>query len=52
MKDIRISIRLNKEQHIKFKMLAIKKEKSMQDLLIDYVIKEIEKEENSNEKKN
>lgn len=52
MKDIRISIRLTKEEHIKFKTLTIKKNKSMQELLIEYVKTEIEKEEKANEKKN
>ncbi len=45
MKDPRISIRLSEEEHIKFKMLAIKKKKSMQDLLVGYVRREIKKEE-------
>lgn len=53
MKDIRISIRLNNEEHIKFKMLSIKKQKSMQELLKEYVLKEISKSEKEvkNEKK-
>lgn len=52
MEDIRISIRLTQKEHIKFKMLAVKKQKSMQELLKEYVKKEIEKEEKNNEKKN
>ena len=53
MKDPRISIRLSEEEHAKFKMLAIKKKKSMQDLLVGYVRREIKKEEvKSNEKAN
>ena len=53
MIDPRICVRLSNEEHIKFKMLAIKKKKSMQELLIEYVRKEIKKEEaKSNEKKN
>lgn len=53
MKDIRISIRLTKEEHIKFKTIAIKKQLSMQDLLKKYVLKEIKKEEvEENEQKN
>ena len=53
MIDPRISIRLSNEEHIKFKMLAIRKKKSMQELLIEFVRKEIKKEEaKSNEKKN
>lgn len=45
MKDIRISIRLTKEEHKKFKMIAIKQNKKMQDLLSAYVRKEIFKNE-------
>lgn len=52
MKDIRISIRLNQDEHIKFKMIAVKNQKSMQQLLKDFVKKEIVKEERKNEKKN
>jgi hypothetical protein len=50
MEDVRISIRLSLEEHIKFKTIAIKKRKSMQDLLIDYVRIEIKKEEKRHEK--
>lgn len=53
MMDPRVSIRLSSEEHTKFKMIAIKKKKSMQDLLLEYVRKEIKKEEaKTNEKKN
>lgn len=53
VKDIRISIRLTKEEHIKFKTIAIKKQLSMQDLLKKYVLMEIQKEEvEENEQKN
>lgn len=45
MRDIRISIRLTKEEHIKFKMIAIKRQMPMQDLLKEYVLQEIKKEE-------
>ncbi len=44
MKDIRVSIRLTKEEHIKFKTIATKRQISMQDLLRGYVLKEIKKE--------
>jgi hypothetical protein len=50
MKDIRISIRLTEEEHKKFKMIAIKQNKKMQDLLSSYVRNEIlknEKEQNN-----
>lgn len=49
MEDIRISIRLSKEEHEDFKILAIKKKKSMQKMLLEYVRDEIQKEENLNE---
>lgn len=52
MKDIRISVRLTKEEHIKFKTIAIKVGKSMQELLKDYVRNEIEQKGVTNEKKN
>lgn len=43
MKDLRISIRLSEEEHCKFKILAAKRKKSMQELLISYVKKELKK---------
>lgn len=49
MEDIRISIRLTKEEHKKFKIIAIKKGITMQELLKDYVKKEIKKEGELNE---
>ena len=52
MKDPRISIRLTAEEHKKFKMIAVKKNTNMQKLLIDFVKKQIAKEENSNGKNN
>lgn len=51
MIDPRISIRLSNEEHMKFKMIAVQKKKSMQELLIDYVRKEIKKAEGKNVKK-
>ena len=52
MKDIRISIRLSSEEHKAFKIAAIKKGISMQELLLIYVRKEIEKEKSENGKNN
>lgn len=46
MKDIRVSIRLTEDEHKKFKIIAMKKNKKMQDLLSAYVREEIKKEEN------
>ena len=45
MKDIRVSIRLTEEEHKKFKLIALSKNKNMQDLLSSYVKKEILKHE-------
>ncbi|MGN0967367.1 MAG: hypothetical protein ACI4OP_07335 [Candidatus Coprovivens sp.] len=53
MKDVRISIRLTEDEHYLFKILSIKKKKSMQELLKEYVKKEIEEDKkNEREKKN
>ena len=49
MKDIRISIRLTEEEHMKLKIIAAKKKQSMQNIILDYIRKEIKKEDNSNE---
>ena len=45
MKDVRISIRLTEEEHKNFKIIAIKQNKKMQDLLSAFVRKEILKNE-------
>lgn len=45
MKDIRISIRLNEEEHTKLKIIAAKKKQSMQNIILDYIRKEIKKED-------
>lgn len=53
MKDIRISIRLTEDEHYLFKILAVKKKKSMQELLKEYIKRDIEKEKkDEKEKKN
>lgn len=49
MEDIRISIRLTKEEHKAFKIISIEKGKTMQELLREYVLKEIKKEEKKND---
>lgn len=48
MKDIRISIRLTEEEHTKLKIIAVKKKQSMQNIILEYVRKEIEEEDNKN----
>lgn len=50
MKDVRISIRLSEEEHLKLKIIAAKKKQSMQNIIIDYIKKEIKKEDKLNEK--
>lgn len=52
MKDLRISIRLSEKEHSLFKIISIKKKKSMQELLREYVLKEIERDNNEKVKKN
>lgn len=49
MKDIRISIRLSDEEHKALKIIAIKKNTSMQELLIGYIKSKIKREQ-QNEK--
>lgn len=48
MKDIRISIRLSEEEHTKLKTIAAKKKQSMQNIILDYIKKEIKKEDKKN----
>lgn len=50
MKDIRISIRLSEEEHMKLKIIAAKRKQSMQNIVLEYIRKEITKEERKNEK--
>ena len=45
MKDIRISIRLSEEEHMKLKIIAAKRKQSMQNIVLEYIRKEITKEE-------
>lgn len=49
MKDIRISIRLTSEEHEKFRIIAIKKHTTCQQLLQSYVQELISKEEKNND---
>lgn len=46
MKDIRISVRLSEEEHTKLKIISAKKKQSMQNIILDYIRKEIDKEDN------
>jgi predicted transcriptional regulator len=48
MKDIRISIRLSEEEHTRLKIIAAKKKQSMQNIILDYIRKEIKKEDKKN----
>lgn len=48
MKDIRISIRLSEEEHTGLKIIAAKKKQSMQNIILDYIRKEIKKEDKKN----
>ncbi len=50
MKDIRISIRLSEEEHMKLKIIAARRKQSMQNIVLGYIRKEITKEERKNEK--
>lgn len=52
MKDIRISIRLTSEQHQKFKILAVQQKTTMQEILLNYIIKETKGLGCANEKQN
>ena len=49
MKDIRISIRLTEQEHESLKIIASKKHKKIQQLMIEYINKLI-KENFANEK--
>ena len=49
MKDPRISVRLTKEQHEQLKILVINKNTNINNVLLEYILSEIEKE-NKNEK--
>ena len=44
MKDIRISIRLSEDEHTQLKIIAAKKKQSMQNMILEYIRKEIKKE--------
>ena len=51
MKDIRISIRLSEEEHMKLKIIAARRKQSMQNIVLGYIRKEITKEERKNERR-
>ena len=48
MKDIRISIRLSEDEHTQLKIIAAKKKQSMQNIILEYIRKEIKKENKRN----
>lgn len=45
MQDIRISVRLTKEQHEQLKILVIKKNTSINQFLLDYIKEELKNEQ-------
>lgn len=49
MNEKRINVRLTEEQHEKFKMIAVKMKKPMNQILVDYVDEIIKKEESNGE---
>ena len=48
MKDVRISIRISEEEHTKLKIISAKKKQSMQNIILEYIRKEIKKEDKNN----
>lgn len=52
MKDVRISIRLTEDEHFNLKLLAMKRKKSIQSLMYDYIKKELKKEDLQTNEKN
>ena len=50
LKDPRISVRLSKEQHEQLKILVIKRNTNINNFLLEYIVKEIEKENNNENK--
>ncbi len=51
MKDPRISVRLTKEMHEQLKILVIKRNTNINSFLLEYIKKEISKENQCNENK-
>ncbi len=49
MKDIRVSIRLTEEEHLKLKLIAIKKKTTIQSLLHNFIEKELKEAGDINE---
>ena len=45
MKDVRITVRMSEEEHEKLKIIAIKRRKTMNEILLTYVRKTIAKED-------
>lgn len=50
MEDVRVSVRLTKELHEKLKILAIKRNTNMNKLLVDYIVKLVDEDEEHEKK--
>ncbi|MCF0117827.1 MAG: hypothetical protein HUJ61_07270 [Bacilli bacterium] len=46
MEDIRISIRLTEDEHKKLKILAIRKNTNIQEIIHKYILKLLEEDQN------
>ncbi|WP_155890513.1 hypothetical protein [Lachnobacterium bovis] len=52
MEDVRVSVRLTPEMHEKLKIIAIKRKTNMNQILVEYIKRIIEEEEQNNAKGN
>lgn len=52
MQDLRISVRLTKEQHEKLKILVIKRNTTINKFLLDYITQEIDESDETNKEDN
>jgi len=50
MEDVRVSVRLTPEMHEKLKIIAIKRKTNMNQILVEYIKRIIEEEEQNNAK--
>lgn len=50
MEDVRVSVRLTPEMHEKLKIIAIKRKTNMNQILVEYIKRIIEEEEQNNDK--
>ncbi|WP_167511362.1 hypothetical protein [Pseudobutyrivibrio xylanivorans] len=50
MEDVRVSVRLTPEMHEKLKIIAIKRKTNMNQILVEYIRRIIEEEEQNNAK--